>query len=255
MTGPDRIDPRTALDRAGIHYRLTPRGELEFNCIACGHARAAVNATSGAYYCFACNASGHASALDRITSGSGPSSTHRAAQPKPERYPVGPKIEHKYLTETGYHFASVYRQYYHDGTKSMWSKSLNGFTEEQKREMFSRYPYRLPQVLDAIRFDGRVYIVEGEKCADALLPHISGSAVTCNPGGAGKWTDAHSAWFKYVVPADVVILPDNDEPGRRHAEQVAASLYRTCTGIQIRIASLPNLSAKQDIGLHNEYGF
>jgi putative DNA primase/helicase len=236
--------PDIVLAKAGIQYRTTARGELEFNCPLCGHARAAVNGSTGLFNCFACGKGGGLSTVLREFNGN--LSTPYTSK-KPAKTPSGNKIEHKYLTETGYHFASVCRQYYTDGSKSIWSKAHNGFTEAQKRDMFTRYIYNLPQVLDAIQFDGRVYIVEGEKCADALALHISTAAVTCNPGGAGKWTDQHSAWFSHIVPADVVVFPDNDAPGRLHVEQVANSLYRTCPGIKIQIIPLPDLKNKQDV--------
>ena len=60
---------------------------------------------------------------------------------------------------------------------------------------------------------------EGEKAADALTK--LGVSATCSPHGAGKWRDEYSAHLK---DADVVILPDNDEPGEQHAAMVANSL-------------------------------
>jgi len=240
-------DPRTALDGVGIKYRPTPRGELEIDCPACGCTRAAVNAASGAFHCLRCGASGHVSALDRLVGGGSYRPAAVPATPKPKRHPVGPKIEHIYHNENGRHIFSVYRQYFDVGPKDMWNHAAPGFTEAQKRDFMTRYIYNLPDVLNAIRFDGLVYIVEGEKCCDALQKHVAPVPVTTNSGGAGKWTDDHSAWFKYVVPADIVILPDNDTKGQQHAEQVAVSLYRTCPSIQIRIVPLPNLKTKQDI--------
>jgi len=64
-----------------------------------------------------------------------------------------------------------------------------------------------------------VFITEGEKDADALGD--LGLVSTCNSGGAGKWRDEYNAALR---GADVVIVADKDEPGRRHARQVADSL-------------------------------
>lgn len=79
--------------------------------------------------------------------------------------------------------------------------------------------YRLPDVVKA----ETVLIVEGEKDADAAyrLGLPEGWAATSNPMGAGKWRPEYSETLR---GKRVVILPDTDEPGRRHAEQVAKSL-------------------------------
>ena len=94
-----------------------------------------------------------------------------------------------------------FRQRRPDGTG--WSWSLNG-TE--------RVPYRLPELL-ASPIDATVYIPEGEHDVDKLI--AAGAVATCNPGGAGKWLPSYAA---HLAGRNVVILPDNDEPGRKHAE-------------------------------------
>jgi hypothetical protein len=43
----------------------------------------------------------------------------------------------------------------------------------------------------------------------------------------------------------VVILPDNDEPGRKHSEQVASSLHNIAASV--RIVTLPDLPPKGDV--------
>jgi hypothetical protein len=64
----------------------------------------------------------------------------------------------------------------------------------------------------------------------------------CNSGGAGKWPDKLTPPF---TGADVIILPDNDGPGRDHAGLVAKKLRGTAK--RIRNLDLPNLHAKGDI--------
>ena len=103
-----------------------------------------------------------------------------------------------------------------------------------------RVPYRLPEVLQAVEEGRTVYVVEGEKCVEAL--GRIGLTVTCNDGGAGKWRSEHA---KYFLGADVVILPDNDEPGKAHAEAVGQSLQGIAR--RIRIVDLPGLPPKGDI--------
>lgn len=82
-----------------------------------------------------------------------------------------------------------------------------------------RVPYRLPELCAAVEEGDVIYVVEGEKDVDAL--RSAGYSSTCNPGGAGRWKDEFSAYFE---SAEVVVVQDKDDPGRRHARKVVASL-------------------------------
>ncbi|AGG08468.1 DUF3631 domain-containing protein [Dehalococcoides sp. THU3] len=99
--------------------------------------------------------------------------------------------------------------------------------------------YRLPELLKAL-LDELVFIAEGEKGVESLAEH--GLTATCSPMGAGKWRDEYSYYF---TSRKVAILPDNDEPGRHHAKQIASSLYSIAK--EVKIVNLPNLSEKEDI--------
>jgi hypothetical protein len=100
--------------------------------------------------------------------------------------------------------------------------------------------YRLPEVLQALKQGETIFIPEGEKDVDNLAR--LGLAATTNPMGAGKWRDHYSNWLK---GANVVILPDNDEPGRKHAQQVAQSLYGKAASV--KVLELPGLPEKGDV--------
>ena len=76
-----------------------------------------------------------------------------------------------------------------------------------------RVLYRLPEVLAA----DEVIVVEGEKDADRL--RALGFVATTNPQGAGKWRPEYA---EALAGKRVVVLPDNDEAGRKHAGKVAA---------------------------------
>ena len=103
-----------------------------------------------------------------------------------------------------------------------------------------RVPYRLPQVLAAIQAGELIAIAEGEKAADALA--ALGIPATCSSGGAGKWNLAdYGQWFH---GADVIVLPDNDKPGREHAAEVAADLRGKAS--KVRVIELPGLPLKGD---------
>lgn len=101
--------------------------------------------------------------------------------------------------------------------------------------------FRLPQLQAAIRAGRVIYIVEGEAKVMALERH--GEIATCNTFGAGHWRKAYG---KILAGAKcVVILPDNDDEGRKHAHEVAATLYGQAQ--DIRIVELKGLQPKGDI--------
>jgi len=102
-----------------------------------------------------------------------------------------------------------------------------------------RVPYRLPQVIEAIKAGTTIFIPEGEAHVDRLVKE--GLEGICNSGGAGKWRNAYS---EFLQGANVVILPDNDESGRNHADRVAMSLHGIAS--RIRILELPNLEKEKD---------
>ena len=100
--------------------------------------------------------------------------------------------------------------------------------------------YRLPDVLQAVA-DGRtIYVCEGEKDCDNL--HALGLTATTNPMGACKWRKQYSEQLR---GADVVILPDHDDPGEKHAAQVATALHDVAD--RVRVLLLPELPEKGDV--------
>ena len=101
-------------------------------------------------------------------------------------------------------------------------------------------PYNLPNVIKAIAAGETIAIVEGEKDVENLRK--VGITATCNAGGAGKWKRDHS---EYLRGAKAIILPDNDDPGRSHAKQVAASLKGIAACVSI--LDLPGLPDKGDV--------
>ncbi|MBI5093854.1 MAG: AAA family ATPase, partial [Candidatus Hydrogenedentes bacterium] len=103
-----------------------------------------------------------------------------------------------------------------------------------------RVPYRLPELIEAMKRGATVYIVEGEKDVETL--RTLGLTATCNSGGAGKWL---SGFAEYFPGAKAVIIPDNDKPGRKHGESVAQSLHGKAASICV--VNLPGLPEKGDV--------
>ena len=126
-----------------------------------------------------------------------------------------------------------FRQRVPDG-KGGWNWTIAGVR---------KVPYLLPELLASPKSE-LVFVVEGEKDCDVLA--LIGLWATCNPMGAGKWKHIDSTTVAEAFRDRlVVIIPDNDAPGRKHAREVAESL----TGIakSIWVLELPGLAPKGDV--------
>lgn len=121
----------------------------------------------------------------------------------------------------------TFRQRKLDGDRSIWA--VKGV-----RQVL----YKLPVLLK--HTTGAIHIVEGEK--DVLNLMKLGLLATTSPGGAGKWRDEFS---QALAGRFVVILPDNDDVGREHAEEVAQSVWQFADSV--RIVELPDLPEKGDV--------
>jgi hypothetical protein len=100
-----------------------------------------------------------------------------------------------------------------------------------------RVLFRLVDIPAAIEDGKTICIVEGEKDVLAMEKHEFHA--TCNPGGVGKWKASYSESLR---GADVVIIADKDEPGRKHAQDVAASLNGKAK--RVRVIELPDIDGK-----------
>jgi hypothetical protein len=99
-------------------------------------------------------------------------------------------------------------------------------------------PYRLDQIL--LQPEMPIIVVEGEKCANVLGMH--GLVATTNHGGAKNWKPSINKWFE---GRNVVILPDNDDAGAKHADLVASNLFGIAK--HLKRVTLPGLPEKGDV--------
>ncbi len=112
-----------------------------------------------------------------------------------------------------------------DGTSAgiSWEYNIKGI---------SRVLYRLPKVAAA----DQVLVVEGEKDVESL--ERLGFVATCNPGGAcnhaGKWLKNYT---ESLEGKRVVIIPDNDTPGQKHADIVVQAIRHRVK--ELRIVPVP----------------
>jgi len=98
--------------------------------------------------------------------------------------------------------------------------------------------YRLRDLAGA----DRVYICEGEKAADAA--HKIG--LTATTSAHGSQSPDKTDWSP-LAGKDCVILPDNDDPGGKYADTVAAILVKLTPVPVVKIVDLPGLPARGDI--------
>ena len=138
----------------------------------------------------------------------------------------GPVIaRYNYVAESGEVVYEVRRHEPKAFSQAVWTGS-GWKTGRGCMDGVRRLLYRLPEVIGA----PIVFIVEGEKDVDTLADH--GFVATCNSGGAGKWNHDNDSLF---VGKEVIILPDADEPGMKHARDVAAGLLPHAARLSVLI--------------------
>jgi len=114
------------------------------------------------------------------------------------------------------------------------SKTFGFYAPSGKKGVqgIQRVPYNLPQIASA----DVVYFVEGEKAADAVIK-AGYVATSLDAGANSKWRDEYGQYFE---GKEVIILPDNDEPGMKYAMSIASHIAGA------RIVQLPGLAEKGD---------
>ena len=134
---------------------------------------------------------------------------------------VGPDGDVRYQV-LRYH-PKTFRQRRPDG-KGGWLYNMDGV---------EALPFNLVGIL--ANPEAPVFIVEGEKAAERLMK--LGLVATTSHGGAGKWGDALAPYF---VGRNCIVLPDNDNAGRRHADQVVRALWGKAKAIKrVELDGLP----------------
>ena len=123
-----------------------------------------------------------------------------------------------------------------DGGKTFRQHGLNSHNSHNM-DGVTRLPYQLHHW----HSHESIIVVEGEQGVEAL--NRAGYPATCNPGGAGNWQQELNEHF---AGKHVILIPDNDDPGRKHMASVAEKL----TGIAASITTADickNLNDKDDI--------
>jgi hypothetical protein len=88
--------------------------------------------------------------------------------------------------------------------------------------------YHLPAVLQAVRDETPIYIVEGEKDAETLTR--GGYTATCNALGAKKW---QTSYTRTLRGAHVVLLADHDATGTQHVALLTRELLGHVASLKV----------------------
>ncbi len=114
-----------------------------------------------------------------------------------------------------------------------------------KMDGVPRIWFRLPELLSGLKGGKVCFICEGEKDANALA--ALGLTATSLAGGAAFTSSKHfpSVAIEHFRNAKVVLLPDNDEPGRQHMARIAERLAPIASWV--RTVALPGVAEKGDV--------
>lgn len=127
-----------------------------------------------------------------------------------------------------------------NGKKTFRQRRLDHETGEWTYQLgdVPRVLYRLPEIITALEHGTMIWIVEGEKDADNLVE--AGFEATTMPNGAGSWDEIHTeAITKHNIHGStIMVVSDNDEVGRKHAQTVAVTLRNA--GCEVVTAVPPN---------------
>jgi hypothetical protein len=99
-----------------------------------------------------------------------------------------------------------------------------GLKDTEGRYVVEPVPYNLPELLNTTT----PWIVDGEKDADRLA--TEGAVATCSPYGMARWRPEFS---EYLCGAEVVVVADRDEPGRRAASKLATALREVASSVRV----------------------
>lgn len=147
----------------------------------------------------------------------------RKEQPQGNRY-----TNYDYVDEKGDLVFKVQRVDMPNGSKRFVQMDADGSPGVKHIEKLPIY--NLPAVVKA----ETVFVCEGEKAADAVI--AVGLTATTNAGGAKNWKPHYSEWLR---DKNVVILTDNDEPGREHGDKVAAECL--AVGASVKVVCLSEI--------------
>lgn len=146
----------------------------------------------------------------------------------PDDHPTlgAPSTSYDYHNSAGRHVGRVMRFDRQDG-KEIRQCSLHGDEWTWKAMPAPRPLYRLPELLMSTQ---PALVVEGEKAVAAATKIMTGMCVTTWAGGA-KTTEKTD--FAMLKNRDVILWPDNDQPGRDAMNAIARRLQGSAASVRM----------------------
>jgi hypothetical protein len=215
-----------------------PRGDHSFLCPVCEAPNFKVHITTGKWGTFSCDCANTESGKRKIRDALSPAINPSPALVKPRR----PKQERHW----DYFTTATLKRNQPAITVNRWDdpdhpdgdgwKNCRKINQTQRvgkgkhpyQDVAAKVmPYGLPEALEALA-DGAPFVlfVEGEPCVDAC--RTLGIPAICNLGGSGKFDPDRDGPTSTGIPSErLVVTPDRDQPGIKHAQQIAAA-YPGC---------------------------
>jgi len=185
------------------------------------HPSFSCNLEEGLWKCHGCEKSGNVFQLAKLLSVPAPDNETQIKKEIPETSFLQEIARYTYEDENGKalfqvrrYFPKSFRQFHFDD-QGHWTPGLN---------RTHTVLYKLPEILKS----ETVYIVEGEKDAETLSAW--NIPATCNSMGAGKWKEEYSECLR---DKSVVVIPDNDEVGFNHGNDVIKKLWGIAKAIKL----------------------
>lgn len=172
-----------------------------------------------------------------------------------ERWRAYIENREKRKIEAVYNYASINGDYAYTKVRLEGKKMLFGILSNERfayglngknKKAFNAIYGSIPSIKRAIERKEPVFIPEGEKDVNTLVKK-GYAAFSC--GGANDWNKNVSEFCK---DADVIVLADNDDPGKKLASTVVRDLKGTAKSIKV-IVPMPEVP-KADITDYFEAG-
>ena len=224
-----------------------PKGDHSFLCPACGSNNFKVHIKTGKWGTYGCDCGNTEAGKRKIREALSPAVSPAGAVPSTK--PPRPKRHRawEYFDRDGNFLFTVHRWDDPNSTDRRFKKGRcirqsfsRASVTDLSRQQWKNAEGQSPSVLQHLAMpygmvnskrllaNGAPFTlwVEGEPCVDAL--HELGLAAISSIGGAGKFDPKRDGPDATGIPADrVVVVPDRDKPGFKHAEAIAEA-YPGC---------------------------
>lgn len=154
----------------------------------------------------------------------------------PSALPMPPQNHYEQLLQDGF---KVVKEYSYTNANGELVFSVLRLEKDDKKEFLQRAAdgsffvkdvekvlYNLPSVIRA----DKVYICEGEKCADCMIEHGFIATTASAGAGKGRWNSSYSECLR---GKDIVILTDGDEKGKGYGLLLANELSRYAKTVKV----------------------